>query len=72
MLQKVIPLSDKESVGSLAHKAYDLAPIAMTEALDLIESGKYELQDNSDEQASYNSNPTISQAFDYRWSRLRK
>lgn len=72
VLQKMIPLSDKESVGSLAHKAYDLAPITMTEALDLIENGKYELQDNSDEQASYNSNPTISQAFDYRWSRLRK
>ena len=72
VLQKMIPLSDKESVGSLAHKAYDLAPITMTEALDLIESDNYELQDNSDEQASYNSNPTISQAFDYRWSRLRK
>ena len=72
VLQKVIPLDESETVGSLAHKAYDLAPIAMTEALDLIESGTYQLLENSDEQASYNTNPTLSQAFSYRWSRLRK
>ena len=62
VLQKVIPLDESETVGSLAHKAYDLTPIAMTEALDLIESGTYQLLENSDEQASYNTNPTLSQA----------
>jgi len=70
VVQREITLAPGESANSLAQKCYAVAPSAMVEALDILESGGYKLVPNPDSDATYNSNPEFSDAVAYRWRRI--
>lgn len=71
VLQKHLDIRPRETVQSLANRCYEIAPIAMTEALDVLESNSKDFIPNPDEESTYNYNPHLSQALKYRWSRIR-
>ena len=68
IVQKRIKISEDETVSSLVKKCYSIAPSAMIEALEKLEAGEYELLLNSDEEATYNTNPTLEQVLEL-WRR---
>jgi methionyl-tRNA formyltransferase len=71
IVQKRINISKDETVSSLIKKCYSIAPSAMVEAIENLESGEYELLPNSDEEATYNTNPTLEQVLEL-WRRSPK
>jgi methionyl-tRNA formyltransferase len=71
VIQKRIKISKNETVSSLVKKCYSIAPSAMIEAIEKLEAGGYELLPNSDEEATYNTNPTLGQVIEL-WRRSTK
>ena len=70
IVQERIEVSPRESISSLVKKNYEIAPIAMLKALDLLESGNYKTIKNDNESATYNSIPTFKDAAKFRYERL--
>lgn len=70
VVQKRFVVEPSETFGSLVHKNYEHAPRAMLEALDKLEKGDTDYLPNPDDQATYNSVPTLAQAWDYRKKRI--
>ena len=70
IVQERIQLDVKESFNSLVKRNYQIAPKAMRKALDLLESGNYCLIKNDDNDATYNSVPTLKDAVIYRIHRF--
>jgi len=70
IVQKRFDVSQDETFNSLVNRSYGHAKEAIVEALDKLESGDYELMDNNDEEATYNSLPTVGEAWEYRKGRL--
>ncbi len=71
IIQKRIKISKNETVSSLVRKCYSIAPSAMIEAIEKLETGDYELLPNPDEEATYNTNPTLGQVIEL-WRRNTK
>lgn len=69
VVQKRFAVEKGETFASLAHKNYIHAPKAMLEALDKLERGDTEFLPNPDSEATYNTVPTLGQAWEYRWKR---
>jgi len=69
--QKQIKITKNETVSSLVKKCYSIAPSVMIEAIDKLETGNYELLPNPDEEATYNTNPTLGQVIEL-WRRSAK
>ena len=63
IIQKKIKISELETVASLVRKCYSQSPYAMIQAIEKLESSDYELLPNSDENATYNTNPTLEEIF---------
>lgn len=72
VVQKKFPVDHGESFKSLVRKNYHWAPKAMLEALDKLEKGENEYLPNSSAEATYNTIPTLGQAWEYRKRRLWK
>lgn len=72
IVQRQFDVTEKEDVNSIVKKSYELAPSALLEALSLIEHGEFEPIPNNDVDATYNTTPTLTDALNYRFSRLRK
>lgn len=70
IVQKEFPVKAKESFNSLVEKNYQIAGKAMLEALDLLEKGNFELIKNDDSKATYNTIPTLKEAWEYRKNRI--
>jgi methionyl-tRNA formyltransferase len=70
VVQERYAVSKKDTFSSLVHKNYQIAPKAMLKALDLLESGAYRPIPNPDEEATYNTVPTLKEAWAYRRRRL--
>ena len=70
IVQKCIAVEPGESFASLVRKNYELAPIAMEEALAKLEAGQRAFLPNPDEEATYNTVPTLQDAWRYRVQRL--
>lgn len=70
IVQKTIAVAPRETFNSLVRKNYELAPKAMVEALDKLEQGSTDFLPNPDEEATYNTVPTLRQAWQYRTGRL--
>lgn len=66
IVQKKFMVEKNDSFNSLVEKNYKIASKAMNEALDKIESGKFELLPNLDENATYNNVPTFLEALKFR------
>jgi methionyl-tRNA formyltransferase len=71
IIQKQIKIAENETVSSLVKKCYSIAPLAMIEAIEKLESKEYELLPNPDEEATYNTNPTFGQVIEL-WKRSTK
>jgi len=72
IVQEKYPVSRKDSFNSLVKKNYEIAPKAMLKAIDLLEAGFKGFIQNNDKEATYNTKPTIKEAFDYRKNRILK
>lgn len=70
VVQKRFEVNDKDTFNSVVEKNYQLAAKAMLEALDIVETGKADYIENSDENATYNSIPTLREAMAYRKKRV--
>jgi methionyl-tRNA formyltransferase len=69
VVQKRFAVEPGESFRSLVKKNYYWAPKAMLEALGKLERGERRFLGNLDSEATYNTIPTLGQAWDYRWGK---
>ena len=72
IVQKRFKVEAKDTFNSIVKKNYQIAPKAILEALDALESGNYELITNKNEEATYNTVPTFVDAWRYRRNRMVK
>ncbi|ALO15784.1 Bifunctional polymyxin resistance protein ArnA [Salinivirga cyanobacteriivorans] len=70
VVQKKYAVSKKDSFNSLVKKNYQIAPKAMVEAIEMLEKGNAKYIENDDSKATYNTIPTLKQAWTYRKRRL--
>ena len=70
VVQKKFPVSKKDTFKTVVEKNYQLASGAMLEALDLLENGHTEFIENRDEEATYNTVPTLKEAIEFRKRRI--
>jgi methionyl-tRNA formyltransferase len=70
VVQKRFPVGPGETFNSLVKKNYYWAPKAMLEALDKLETGDTDFIENPDALATYNTVPTLGQAWEYRKRRV--
>ena len=70
IVQKKFPVKKSDTFNTLVKKNYSIAPLAMIEALDKLSMGKTGLLPNKDKFASYNSTPTLKEAWKFFLRRL--
>lgn len=70
IVQERFEVSTADDFNTIVKKNYSIAPAAMLKALTLLESNQYELIENNDDEATYNSVPTLKQAWQYRKKRM--
>ncbi len=70
IVQKKFSVSKDDSFKSVVEKNYELASDAMLEALDLLENKHSDFIENNDDEATYNSVPTLKEAYEYRKRRM--
>lgn len=72
LVQKRFNIDKNETFGSLVKKNYKWANKAIIEALDNIEKGPVNYIPNIEEQATYNTIPSLREAWEYRKRRFSK
>ncbi len=72
IVQKKFDIAPNETFRSLVRKNYEIAPLAMVEALEKLESGAEGFLPNRDEEATYNSVPTLRDAWRFRARMIRR
>lgn len=72
IVQKKYRVEKKDTFNSLVKKNYEIAPIAMLEAISLLEKGHRDFIENDDKLATYNSTPSLREAWIYRKGRMIK
>ena len=70
IVQEKYPVTEKDNFNTLVKKNYQLAPKAMLMAIDLLENGYKDFIPNNDNQATYNTTPTLKEAWQYRKRRI--
>ena len=70
IIQKRFPIEKGDNFNRIVKKNYQLAPIAMLEALDKLERGERSFIENNDDLATYNTVPTFKEALRYRIGRF--
>jgi methionyl-tRNA formyltransferase len=66
IVQKKYRVEKNDGFNSLVKKNYRIAPIAMLEAIDILEGNQNKYLKNDDNLATYNSTPSFKQALRYR------
>jgi len=66
VIQEKYPVSKKDTFNTLVKRNYQIAPNAMIKALDLLEQGHRDFIENNDNHATYNTTPSLKQAWEYR------
>lgn len=69
IVQKRFPVTPKDTFNTIVKKNYEIAPVAMLEALEILESGNYTPIENNDKLATYNTVPTLKEAWKFRIKR---
>ncbi len=69
VVQKKYKVDPKDSFNSIVRKNYQIASGAMIEAIDLLDSGFRDFMPNDDAEATYNTTPTLKEAWNYRLKR---
>ncbi len=72
IVQEKYPVLPEDNFHTLVEKNYELAPRAMLKALEKLERGEKDYLDNNDAFATYNPVPTLKNALEYRWSRIKR
>lgn len=72
VIQKSIPVLRKDTFNTLVKRSYALASQAIIEALDKLDKGVDELLPNDDSLATYNSTPSLKEAWKYRWMLIKR
>jgi methionyl-tRNA formyltransferase len=70
IVQEKYSVSRKDTFNSLVKKNYEIAPKAMLKAIDLLENGFKDFLPNADNDATYNTTPTLKEAWEYRKKRI--
>lgn len=70
VVQKRFNISEKDTFHTVVEKNYQLASKAMLEALDILEMDQANYIQNDDRKATYNTIPSLNQAWEYRKRRL--
>lgn len=70
IVQKSFVVKKNDNFNTIVKKNYQIAPFAILEALDKLENGDTEFKKNDDLLASYNSTPTLKEAWIYRKKRI--
>lgn len=66
VVQKRFDISKKDSIKSIVKRNYEIAPVAMLEALQKLESGVNDFIENKDSESTYNSTPGLKDAIRFR------
>ena len=66
VVQERFPIAKGDGFNSIVKKNYQIAALAMLKALKRLEKGECDYIENNDEQATYNSVPTLKDAWRYR------
>ena len=66
IVQKKFKIRSNDDFNTIVKKNYLLAPFAMLKALDILELGKRERIINDNNEASYNTTPTLEEALKFR------
>jgi folate-dependent phosphoribosylglycinamide formyltransferase PurN len=69
VVQREFKVEPNDSFNTIVKKNYEIASDAMLEALDLLEGGTDKLIYNDDTKATYNTTPTLKEAWRYRLQR---
>ena len=72
IIQKKYLVSKKDNFNTLVKKNYLIASQAMLDAIKKLETGFDDFLPNDNQQATYNSTPSIKEALDYRCKILRR
>jgi methionyl-tRNA formyltransferase len=72
IVQKKYPIERMDTFNSIVKMNYKIAPKAMLEAIEKLESGERDFIKNDDSLATFNSTPTIKDAWSFRFNRLFK
>lgn len=70
IVQEKYPVTKKDTFNSLVKKNYEIAPVAMLKAINLLEKDFRDYIKNDDSNATYNSTPSLKEAWEYRKKRL--
>jgi len=66
IVQKRFNIEEDDNFNTIVKKNYELAPIAMLEALNILEKGEKEFITNDSTNATYNTTPTLKEAWQFR------
>ncbi len=72
IVQKKYTISKKDTFNTLVKKNYSFASQAMLDALKKLEQKTNQFFPNDDHLATYNSTPSLKEAIDYRWKKLKR
>ena len=70
VIQEKYSVCENDTFNTLVKKNYEIAPKAILKALALLESGFRDFIPNDDNQATYNTTPTLKEAWEFRMRRL--
>lgn len=66
IIQKKFKVDKNDTFKSLVNKNYQIAPLAMIEALEKLERNDFSFLPNNDSESTYNSTPSLKEAWEYR------
>lgn len=66
LIQKKIYIAPDDTFMTVTEKCYKLAPVAMLEAIDRLETGEYAAMSNDPSKGNYNPLPSLKHALQYR------
>lgn len=72
IVQKKYAVSKRDTFNTLVKMNYSIASAAMIEAIEKLEKGGAVYIDNDNMQATYNSTPSFTEAFNFRFRKIVK
>ena len=72
VVQEKYKVEKNDTFNSIVKKNYQIAPKAMVKAIDLLANGMNDFMPNNDQEATYNTVPTLNDAWNYRKTRILK
>ena len=70
IIQEKFPIANNDNFNTIVKKNYEIAPKAILKALDKLEKGEDTFIRNDSNLATYNSTPTLKEAWDFRKKRI--